>query len=246
MAFKRKFRSTKRSWKRKTVGRFNRKGKTFATRVKRVIMKTAETKYLMNAAENVALYHDRGTSAATAVSTNEGALIFNPWLNITKGNSVNTRIADEIYPTGMALRLMCWNTPGRAAQFIRIVIAVVPKVMSNVVLDGGNFDLMDASGSNDTVTGMIKKEGVKVLYDKMTTFKASGSTDAAATSGDNRFFRKLYIKSKRGQKITWGQDGYITNKPVGIWVIPYDEYGSLRTDNILGCSYTYKLYFKDV
>lgn len=196
--------------------------------------------------ENISLYHDRGTANAALASTNEGAIIFNPWVQIPKGTDSNTRIGDEIYNRGIAFRVMGWNTPGRGAQFVRIIIAVIPKTVGATVMDGGNYDLLDVYGSNDTVTGMVKNEGVKVLYDRTITFKAQGSTDTTATSGDSRFFRRIWIKPKRFQKISYQQDGNVVQKPLGIWVIPYDEYASLRSDNILTVSYTLKMYFKDV
>lgn len=208
-------------------------------------MKTAETKYLLGAGESTNLYHDRGTVGAGALTTNEGALIWNPWYAITKGDTVSNRDGDEIYPRGMSMRLMYLCDAARPAQFVRVIIAVIPKIVSTNITDGFNFDLLDGQGSNDTVTGMIKKEGVRVLYDKTFTITAH-SRNGIATTGDGRLYKKLYIKSRKGGKLTWGQDGLLQNKPVGVWVIPYDQYGTLRTDILGYASYTYKLYFKDV
>lgn len=208
-------------------------------------MKTAETKYVMAAGENTYLYHDRGTISAGLLTSNQGALIWNPWYAITRGDTVSNRDGDEIYPRGMALRLLYNNEASRPAQFVRIIVAVIPKIVGGTIMDGTNYDLMDASGSNDTVTGMIKREGVKVLYDKTYTVQAK-SIRETPTTGDGRLFKKLYIKSKKGGKVTWQQDGTLTNKPVGVWVVPYDQYATLRSDLLGTCSYTYKLYFKDV
>lgn len=249
MPLKRKYDRRSQYQQKDRYGKYTRKyqtAKNFSTQVKRVLMKAAETKYKFGSAENVSLYHDRGTVGAGALTTNQGAIIFNPWSNIVKGIEQWDRVGDEIYARGFSLRLMCWNAPGRTAQFVRIIIAVIPKIEGTVITDGTNFDLMDKYGSNDTVTGMIKVEGVKVLYDNIVTFKALGSTDTTSTSGDNRLFKRIYVKSKPGAKVSWGQDGKVQNKPVGVWVVPYDEYGSLRSDNILSCSYTYKMYFKDI
>lgn len=199
----------------------------------------------MSSGENQSLYHDRGTSSAGALTSNQGAIIWNPWYNITRGTSISNRIGDEITARGMALRLMYNCDFARPSQFVRIIIAVTPKTTGSTILDGTNFDLLDAAGSNDTVTGMTKKEGVKVLYDKMVTFNANGDR-TVPTTGDNRCFKKLYIKSKRGSNLKWQQDGTLANKPVGVWIIPYDQYGTLRTDILGYVSYTYKLYFKDV
>jgi len=226
-------------------GKYSRK-QAFAARVKKVIMKTAETKYLMGTTENQSLYHDRGSGVAGLTTTNQGAIIFNPWYAITKGDSVSQRDGDEIYPRGMAVRMCYWCAADRQAQYVRIIVAVIPKVVSATIMDGQNFDLLDAAGSNDTVTGFVKREGVKVLYDKVWTGTARGKTEDADEFGDNRFYKQFYIKSKRGSKITWQQDGTLSNKPVGIWVIPYDDYGTLRSSILGNVTYTYKLYFKDV
>jgi len=244
MAYKRKYRKYKKFY-RKSRGKYNQGRKSFQARVRKAILKAAETKYLMSSAESTSLYHDRGTSSAGATTTNEGALIFNPWYSITRGTSISNRIGDEVIARGMALRLMYLTTSDRPAQFVRIIIAVIPKTSGTTVHDGSNYDLMDSAGSNDTVTGMVKREGVKVLYDKTTTLTVQG-VKAVPVTGDNRLFKKLYIKSKKGSNLKWQQDGTLANKPVGVWVIPYDQYGSIRTDICGYISYTYKLYFKDV
>ena len=69
-------------------------------------MKTAETKYKIGYAENVALYHDRGASSAGLLTSYQGSIVFNPWFAITKGDTVSNRDGDEIYPRGMSFRLM--------------------------------------------------------------------------------------------------------------------------------------------
>lgn len=222
-----------------------RNRRAFQSRVKAVIMKTAETKYVMAAGENSLLYHDRGEVSAGLLTTNQGAIIWNPWFAITRGDTVSNREGDQIYPRGMAIRLLYSNDGQRPSQFVRIIVAVIPKIVSGVITNGSNYDLLDAAGSNDTVTGMIKKEGVTVLYDKTFTVQAP-AIRANPTTGDGRLFKKLFIKSKRGSKLSWQQDGTLSNKPLGVWVVPYDQFSSLRSDIIGNCSYTYKLYFKDV
>jgi len=200
----------------------------------------------MGVVENQSMYHDRGSALAGLLTTNQGSIIFNPWIDITKGTNMNQRVGDEIYPRGMAVRMCYWCAADRQAQFVRIIVAVIPKIYNGSVTDGQNFDLLDTAGSNDTVTGFVKKEGVKVLYDKMWTGTAKGKTEDADELGDNRFYKQFYIKSKKGSKLNWQQDGTIANKPVGIWVIPYDDYGTLRSDALGKVTYTYKIYWKDV
>ncbi len=101
-------------------------------------------------------------------------------------------------------------------------------------------------GGNDTVTGVIKREGVKVLYDKMITLQQRVGTTTGTHTAPTRFFKKFYLKSKKGGKLSWGQDGLLQNKPVGLWVVPYDHYAALRTDILGKLTFTAKMYFKDV
>ena len=208
-------------------------------------MKKTKTKYLMTAAENQPLYHDRGNPSAGLLTTNEGTIIFNPWQNITRGTSSYQRIGDEVYARGMSIRFCYWTNLDRATQFVRIIVVVIPKTAGNIIHDGSNFDLLDAQGSNDTCTGMIKREGVKVLYDKLISMKSTAA-GALVPAGYNRFFKKIYLKSKGSCKLKWQQDGSLANKPVGVWVIPYDTYSTLSSSDLGTCAFTYKLYFKDV
>lgn len=248
--------SRKRSYSksRRASGKYGRSRKaTFNRRVRKAVLKTSETKYRLGAVENLALYHDRGDVVAGPTATTQGAAIWNPWFSISRGTAPGNRIGDEVYPVGMSLRLCYWCAADRQAQFVRIIVASVPRVNTypggggQMVSDQGSYDLMDAGGSNDTVTGIIKSSdsGIKVLYDRMWTGTAKGKTEDADELGDNRFFKKIWIKAKRGSKLTWQQDGYLKNNPIGVWVIPYDDYNTLRTDILGRCSFTYKLYFKD-
>jgi hypothetical protein len=38
-------------------------------------------------------------------------------------------------------------------------------------------------------------------------------------------------------KLTWQTDGYLKNNPIGVWVIPYDNYSTLRSDAMGYCSF---------
>lgn len=242
-------RSIRKSYRQSRRGKFARKTRTrrFQSRVKKALMKTTETKYLMAASEAQSCYHDRGAVGAGAGTSNQGAHIWNPWYYITKGTNISNRIGDEVYPRGMSLRFAYWTEADRPSQFLRVIVAVIPKIVNTSITDGSNFDLLDSAGSNDTVSGMIKKEGVKVLYDRIFTFTNPDKNGATTRPlGNNRLFKKLFIKRKRSAKLSWGQDGLLQNKPVGVWFLPYDNYYTLRTDNIGQLSYTYKLYFKDV
>jgi hypothetical protein len=106
MAYKRKYRSRRSKKSRRT--RYSRKGRrTFQTRVKRVLLKTAETKYFNIAEENVNLYHYVGYSVGVPIVSTPGSLtqFFNQWADIQKGTERYNRIGDNIIPTGMSVKL---------------------------------------------------------------------------------------------------------------------------------------------
>lgn len=252
MVWKRKYRSYKKKSRRGKYAR--RKSRKFAQRVKKAVLKVAETKYRIFAEEWVDLYHDRGAANAGALASTQGSLIFNPWFNyVTKGTSVGNRIGDEIYPRGISLRMCYWCAADRQAQFLRFIVVSLPRVNTypggpgEIVTTAGSVDLMDPAGSNDTVTGMIKSSdtGIKVLFDKLYTLRVVGKTEDADQIGEQRWFKKFWIKAKKGSKLTWGIDGYLKNNPMAIYVIPYDDYNTLRTDILGKISYTCKLYWKD-
>lgn len=248
MAWKRRYRNYRKSRR----GRYNRKlrRKTFQRKVRKAILKTAETKYKVLSGEDTPLYHDRGDVAAGVLASTQGAVIFNPWYQVTKGTSVSNRVGDEIYARGIALRMAYWSSAVRLSQFVRVIVATIPRVYrypgagAPQIQDGTNMDLMDPAGSNDTVTGMIVREGVKCLYDRVFTLHSPGRSDADE-KGDSRMFKKLWIKNKRNRKIKYDTNGYVVNNPIGVWVIPYDDYQTLRSDILGYLTYTAKLYFKD-
>lgn len=232
---------------RRRSGKYlKRRRQNFYRKVRKAVLKTAEVKYKMVGAEATSLYHDRGTATAGVTTTNQGPIIWNPWYDITKGTTKSQRIGDQIYPTGISLRFCYWAAADRQAQFLRMIVAILPKVDSNAVTNGANYDLLDPAGSNDTVTGMPKAEGLTILYDKMITMKGMFSQSGVTVAGEQRVFRKIWIRAKKGSKITWNDDGAVTNRPMAIFAIPYDEYATLRSDILGTASWTYKLYFKDV
>lgn len=251
----RKRSSSRRRSSRRFRGKSRRMRKaTFTRRVRKAVLKTSETKYRMSAAENVSLYHDRGTSAAGLTATTQGAIIWNPWFDISRGTGPGNRVADEIYPIGMSLRFAYYAAADRQAQFLRVIVATVPRASTypgggaaEGVTNAGNMDLMDPAGSNDTVTGMIKSSdsGIKVLYDRVFTGRTVGKSEDADQLGEQRWFKKIWIRAKKGSKLTWQTDGYLKNNPMGVWIIPYDDYTTLRSDILGVCAFTWKLYYKD-
>jgi hypothetical protein len=62
------------------------------------------------------------------------------------------------------------------------------------------------------------------------------------------YYKKLWIKKKGARDIVYDSTNsdQIVNNPVHVWVIPYDSYGTLTTDNIASMAYQGKIYYKDI
>lgn len=247
MAFykKRKGSFKRRTWRRKTRGKYARKT-NLKSLISKVLMRKSETKSLVAATENVALYHNYGASF-----TGVTAVIFNPWQSIYPGTGANGRIGTEIYPRGMAVRMELFNKLDRPNLHYRIIVAVIPKIINGAATTAA-FDFRDTTGTGNVITAWMKPDsGIKVLYDKTIRNEAGFSAIAVGTAGDQdgkeaHKFVKFYIKSKRGQKLMWDTYGNLINKPMIMYVLPYDSFGTLVSDNVATCAINTKYYWKDV
>jgi hypothetical protein len=237
--------------KRKSRGRFTQR--SFAARVKAVIMKNTETKFFDIGGENIQLFHDVG--AASGPTTNQVAIRFNPWASIPLGTNANTRVGDMIKPVGIKLRLWMANKQDRPNLHYRVIVAILPKIYNGVVTAVNNFDLfavMNVGVSNSTLTSVIDvQKGVKVLYDRVIRNQLGFSAFATGVAGDQdprecHRFMKLWITRKKSKPIKYDAVNSVVNNPLCVYVIPYDSFGTLQTDNVASCTHTMRLYYKDV
>lgn len=247
MPYKRKYRSYRKS-RRGKYGR-SRRGlrRTMAKVATKVLMKKNELKYYVAGAEAIPLYHNRGDASAGLLTSNQGALIWNPWALIQQGTTSRDRIASEIWPRGIGLRLHYEPFTDRMATHVRIIVCTIPKSSTGSINTGSNFNLMDAGPGvpNNCLIGFRKDDsGIKVMYDKV--FYVKQVPLGTGQDAEGSFFKRLYIKNKRGGKVIFESQNNIVNKPLAVYVIPYDIVGTQRSDTIARCSYMYKLYFRDV
>jgi len=206
------------------------------------------------AEENVQLYHNTGKAGGAYVTP----ILFNPWRFISQGTTENQRVGDEIYPRGMSLRIWMANKLDRPNILYRLVVCVLPRMYNASVTNAGSLDLgvspNTGTNGNYCCLPVDTTKGIKVLYDKVLRNEMGVSQSAA---GDNmtsyvfrkecHLFKKLFIKRSKNNKIKYTrQTQEIENKFIAVYLIPYDSYGTLTTDNIASCAYTCTMYFKDV
>ena len=212
-------------------------------------MRVAETKNYNHAREDQQLYHNTGTSGFAFV----GPILFNPWRAIPLGTNNHQRIGDEVQPRGMKMRIWMANKLDRPNVLYRVIVAVLPKTYNGVTVTAGSIDIgrtfQTGTNGNYLTMPIDVEKGIKVLYDKVFRNELGISTVPLGLTGGKEchIFKKLWIKRKRSSKIQWEPVGTeITNKPLAVYVIPYDSFGTLTTDNISSVAWTATLYYKDV
>lgn len=245
--------------RRMTRGKSSRRTRTsFKARVTRVLMKKAETKYFDIAEENVQLYHNNGT--ASTLTSNPGSLqiIFNPWADISQGTGRSNRIGDRIIPRGMSLKIWFANKSDRPNVMFRVIICRAPKIVTGTTVTYNSmypFQPADlGTTNNQMILPLDKDRGVKAFYDKTFNLQLGTSNTEIPILGyvgkESHMTKKFWIKSK-GRPIQFDPAAgattiyTIVNNPLLVYVIPYDSFGTLKTDNIASVSYHARLYFKD-
>lgn len=194
--------------------------------------------------ENVQLYHNTGVSGGAYVSPT----IFNPWVNIARGTARYNRIGDKISPTGMLIRLWLANKLDRPNILYRVVVCVLPRMYSGAVVTGGSIDpgvtVNAGAVGNYLCLPWDKEKGIKVLYDRVISNEFKGGL--VTTNKESHKLVKIWVKRKRSRPICYDRNEALVNNFMALYVIPYDSYGTLTTDNIASCAQFYRLYFKDL
>lgn len=250
MPYKRKYKN--RRYRRSRRGKYSRKrgARSFQSRVKKALMKTAETKFYESGIENNQLWHNLGYGVPPIPPLNVSSLAFwfNPWLKIQQGTSRFTRVGDKITPRGMSLRLFIANKFDRPNTMVRLIVAVLPKEINGTVTTAvfDPFQIVNnGSQGNNMLLQADKDVGVKFIYDRI--FRAPSNDTAGAYGKEATRYVRLWIKRKRSNDIIYSTTSQsIVNKPIAIYAIPYEQYSTLTTDNVATISGTMRMYYKDV
>ena len=239
MAYKSKY--SKRSWKRKSRrGKYGRK--SFRSRVQKVIAKNLETKFYDTGAENVQLYHDVGLVCSAGAY---GAFVFDPWSSIGKGTSVFQRLGDQITPVGMSLRLWIGNKSAHPNVMYRLLVCSIKRVYNGVITTATNINPFYSVVNNGMICPPDMEKCSRIYYDKIFNLQLGASNNGIGPV-EGHMQKKIWIgRRRRGRSIKFDTNGAIMNNPLSVYLIPYDSYGSLITDQVGSFAWTMRLYWKD-
>lgn len=243
----------KRSF-RKRFSRKRTRGKRTSLRktIKRVLYKNTETKYYDVSDENVQLYHNCGRSGGAPLgSIYSDSTFFNPWSDIPAGTGRANRIGDKIRPMSMHIRIWFANKLDRPNVMYRIIICKCPKTVNNTVVTSNNtypFQLSQLGACGNTMLLPLDTDrGFRSYYDK--TFNLQVGNSSITTPAGKECHKKISIRlSRKSQSLVVYDSATqnITNNPLLMYILPYDSFGSLVTDNIASCAYSMRMYYKDM
>lgn len=183
-----------------------------------------------------------------------GPILFNTWNAIGQGSGEQQRIGKEVYARGMSLRIWMANKLDRPNVMYRLIVCILPKTWNNARVTLGSIDIGEGvqagvGTGNYMVLPIDTEKGIKVLYDRVFNCQSGVSGNLVGPANkESHIYKKLWIKSKKGQKLQFESNGTqdILNKPMAVYLIPYDSFGTLTTDNIASCAGTCKIYWKDI
>lgn len=243
MAYRKGMKKTKRTYRRK--GR-NLKRAYIAKVARQTLMKVAETKVSETASENNQLYHNslfkcENNPLYTTQGTTDGD---------TQGTA-QQRVGDMVQGIKLWWRVMLFNKEDRPNLHYRFLVvrqqtdrtgSYNPSLPADFQLEAlsGNGNLMFASSSQERAT---------IVYDKTFTLNSpNGWVDGLDNHKEvSRIININYKIPKAHSKILYHDGGSVPKRFIyNLYIVPYDSYGTLTTDNIASFAYSRYFYFKDI
>lgn len=217
----------------------NYRVKKLVSLIKKVSLKSSETKYVHQSAENINLNHNTGYQYQNLLYTTQGIT------DTGAGTSVfSNRLGDEVIGRGISIKLWIANKLDRPNVMYRFFVYKYqsnnPPVLANLFKSAVGNRMMDD----------LDKESYSIVFQKIFNVQVGYSAYATATGGDtdgrepHKYFQ-CWIPLKN-KKIIYNDAGVIPKFTSYAWaIVPYDSYGTLTTDNIASLAYSLKFYFKD-
>jgi len=207
--------------------------------IKSISLKNAETKYNHWLVENQNMFHNLGYIKTNLLNCTNGVGESN-----TGTNAFNHRIGDEIMARGISIKLWIANKLDRPNVMYRLVVfkyqSQSPPVSTALFKGANGNKIMDE----------IDKEYITPVYQKIFNLQVGYSAYATGTAGDAdgreaHTYKQIWIplKNKKIHYVDGGSNPKFID--YGFFIVPYDSYGTLTTDNIASFAYEQQLYFKD-
>lgn len=242
MAFKRKRSTRVKRSKRKGAARARTARVSRANLVrtiKRVTMKTAESKSRTNTISKQELYHNSFGSLLNNIFASPGIIKINaPDFMPPQGVKDNERVGDQINLAGFKIKLLFGQKADRPNVTFRLMCLKIPKGSS--VTYGSWF----TATTNNILLDDPNNDFVKVLYS--TTMRPNEAGLANVGGDEYTFVKRLWIPYKKLLKFG-PADASTTHNDDDIYLVImcYDAFGTLTTDNIAYCQAITEVFYRD-
>lgn len=227
----------KRTFAKKKIANRRRtysKNNSLVALIKKVSLKNVETKSTHKIEENVNIYHNSGYIYTNILKTQQGTTDTD-----TGATAYSNRLGDEINARGISIKLWIANKKDRPNVMYRIGVVKyqagsIPTLSQLFVGANGNR-MMDK----------LDNEYITVVYQKVFNLQNNIAFSDPTHTREAHTYRKIWIPLK-DKKIIYNNGGSIPKFiDYAFFIVPYDSYGTLTTDNIASFAYEQQLYFKD-
>lgn len=221
--------------------------KAVATIAKKTLMRTAETKVADYGTENIQLYHN------TWICLDANMMyLFQGVEDDGQNVNVPNRIGDMVQAQKLWMKLQMFNKQDRPNLHYRVVVVRRNTTANNGVnsIPSGQFALKNYPNNGNQLFADITEENCTVLYDRTHTLNNQQSRVGGLAEQGSEISKLININYKvpaRNQKVYYDDDTPTPKKwCYQLWIVPYDAYGTLTSDNIASVAHSRRFYFKDV
>lgn len=227
-------RTKKRTYKKKTNKPSTMTTNQLATMMKKVALKTTETKFKNISLQKWELYHNKNKSSAVNISSSL----------CTQSDDDDGRIGNEIYLTGIKFRLLLGQKSDRPNVTFKIYVVEWDTNQAGTETNHSHF-YHNVTGN--VLLDAIQSHRFKIL--KKIVYKSNiGSMEVGEVAKEKTFplsfwlpmNRKINFQTDTGTMASMGM-----KENLKVVVAAYDAYGTVDTDNIAyiqGCA---SCYYKD-
>lgn len=207
---------------------------TFATRVRRVILRTGELKSKHSPVTKVEIFHNSFNTGGYVLKLNSDA--YYP----TQGVAQNQRVGDEIMLSGIGIKLLIGQKADRPNVTFRWAVITLPRGATI------NYASVFQAVTNNVLIDDFNKD--------FATVKSSGlwrpnEAGLNGTGGDEyTFVKKVYVPWKHKTKFgpANGASTQLDTQDLYFIMVAYDAYGSITgTDNIAYAESLVTVYYRD-
>lgn len=216
------------------------KTKRLVNLIKKVSLKTMETKDTHTIVENTQLYHNTPAYHVGLLKLRQG------YTDTETGTQqLGKRIGDEIYARGLSLKMWFANKLDRPDILYKLIIFMY---RADTAINAG--DPYVSQGTSNYMIRDVNTERFKIV--KVKNFRISTSAQRITTTdvfngAEGHRAVKMWIPINKKIKYDETSSNAETPKMMdyAISVVAYDSYGTLISDQVASFAINYKLYFKD-